>query len=54
MAQLVASVEVDPLTVRGVAERLAGVDGLFELTALFRQGDGASVASKPRLPRPTR
>ena len=40
VTQLVASVEVDPLTVRGVAEGLAGFDGLLELTALLRQGDG--------------
>ena len=52
MAQLVAPVEVDPLAIRGMAERLAGVDGLFELTALLRQGDGGLGGQQPPLAAP--
>ena len=54
VALLVAAIEQDALAVRGLAEQLAPVDGLFQQAAILRQGDGASVCNRPALPRAIR
>lgn len=49
VTQFMAAVEVDPLTIRGGAELFAAFDGLFELAAILRQGDGGLGLQPSRL-----